>query len=709
MVFILTFIIYLITQFPSVAPYRDTGEMVAVAHTLGVAHPPGYPLYTLISKLFLFIMPLASEGYRLNVLSGLASAFTAWLVYRIFLLAGLSKWPARLLAVVFATSYLQWYLSLVSEMYTLNTLFAAGILLLLMRIFDGSREARSKPAWYVLAAFLMGMGMGNRMDLLLIVPGISWLVWRDRTLAPRTKYVHALLAGMAGYSIFLYLLARSNAAPFFDWNHPATLERLWASISRKTHGGTLDLISAGYAAGENFGAGISFYFGHLWQGFGYIGIPLAAAGLFAWWHERRAWCVASFVSWIVCGPLFIYMGNMPPNTHALAILEAHFLLPNLIVAIWAGAGLAYLLKRDLGMAGRTAFTVVPVFMIAANVYNNVPELVKRNNMVAYDYSRNILRSVPLNAVLVMKKDVQLFSIWNQRYVEGRRPDVAVVSQGLAASPWYQASMRRQFPDLALMPLHTKDDWGAFAAANRARPLCVSCDAEYIRPDGYTEEPDGLVWRVASDTPRPAGPVLFNEIYPRRGTYYYRAYREFFTPDLIEDYARGRLQLGRYQMERGQNSEARGNFYACLAMQPLFPFAANYTAFTYFNEGRFEEAGAAFGRTVAQFRELLALSQQYRSMPDVQQGIRSDLGDTLLSMGVCAEKAGKAEAALGYYSQAAEANPSFAKAYFNRAVIMWKRADWPGVVRELERALAIDPSYQEAAYYLQQARLRLGKR
>lgn len=708
MVFFITFIIYLLTQFPSVAPYRDTGEMVAVAHTLGVAHPPGYPFYTLISKLFLLIMPLASEGYRLNVLSGLASAFTAWVVYRIFIKLGLQKWAARLLAIVFATSYLQWYLSLVSEMYTLNTLFAAGILLLLMLVFDNNSESSRKAAWYVLAAFLMGVGMGNRMDLLLIVPGIGWLVWRDRTLAPKTKYLYAVLAGVAGYSIFFYLMARSNAAPFFDWNHPATLERLWASIARKTHGGTLDLISAGYASGENFGPGISFYFNHLWQGFGYIGIPLAVAGLYAWWQKRRDWCVATFISWVVCGPLFIYLGNMPPNTHALAILEAHFLLPNLIVALWMGAGLAYLFETNTDTARRAVLAVVPVIMIAANMYNNVPELVKRNNMVAYDFSRNILRSLPANAILVMKKDVQLFSIWNQRYVEGRRPDVAVVSQGLAASAWYQDTMRRQFPDLTLMPLRNKADWGAFAAAN-TRPVFVSSDAEYMRPDGYTEEPDGLVWRVAPDTPKPTGPVLFNELYPRRGKYFYRAYREFFTPDLIEDYARGRLQLGRYLMERGQNVEARENFAACLAMQPLFPFAANYTAFTYFNEGKFAEAGVAFGRAVTQFRDLLALSKQYRSMPDVQQGIGRDLGDTLLSQGVCAERTGNTDESLKFYSQAVEANPAFAKAYFNRAVVMWKRNDWPGVVRELEQALAIDPSYQEAAYYLQQARLRLGKK
>jgi hypothetical protein len=36
----------------TLVPYRDAGEMVADAHTLGVAHPPGYPFYALAGKAF---------------------------------------------------------------------------------------------------------------------------------------------------------------------------------------------------------------------------------------------------------------------------------------------------------------------------------------------------------------------------------------------------------------------------------------------------------------------------------------------------------------------------------------------------------------------------------------------------------------------------------------------------------------------------------
>ena len=84
-VFFSALIVYIYTLFGCVAPYRDTGEMVSVAHTLGIAHPPGYPLYTIISKIWLLLLPFGSEGYRLNVLSAVGGAATAWIFYRILI------------------------------------------------------------------------------------------------------------------------------------------------------------------------------------------------------------------------------------------------------------------------------------------------------------------------------------------------------------------------------------------------------------------------------------------------------------------------------------------------------------------------------------------------------------------------------------------------------------------------------------------------
>lgn len=720
-IFLLVFSVYLFTLFPSVAPYRDSGEMVSVAHTLGVAHPPGYPLYTLVSKLFILLVPFGSEGYRLNVLSALAGGLTAFLLFRILLALSIRGAFAACLALVFSFSYLQWYLSLVPEMYTLNTLFAAAALYLAIR-------NKGRPRMYYLLAFLFGLGLGNRMDLLLIAPGVLWLVFKERGTFTLKDHAVAGLLFAGGASVFMYLLIRSNAGPLLDWNHPATLDRLWGTLTRRTHGGTLDLISSGYAPGENFPAAMRFYFSHLLTGFAYAGLPLAAAGILSLWRKNRNVAIATLAAWLVSGPVFIYLGNMPPNTHALAILEAHFLLPNLFVALWMAAGLEYfiellqihprppLIKEGVhgspplkrGIKGDLIGVCCAAALVGYNLFQHFPDLDKRQSYFAYDYAKNLLRSLPPGSTAVMKKDVQLFALWNQQYVENKRPDLAIVSQGLAGAEWYKASFGKRHPGIFLGPLRTREDWGAFVKMNGSRPVYFTGDAEYYRPEGFVERPHGLVSEItAVHGKERSGGSLF-EIYARRGRYFYPAYREFFTPDLIEGYARARVQDGLAALEKGKTAEAREYLQAALRMQPLLPFAANYAAYTYFSEGKYEAAAGQYKDAALQYEKMLSLAERYNSLSGVKDGLRKELSDVFVSLGVTAERLGRGDEGFAWYGRALEAWPVQDKAYYNRAVLLWKKSDWPGVTRDLEQALRINPGHREAAYYLQLARQRINK-
>jgi hypothetical protein len=44
---VVVLVVYVLTLYPSI-PGGDSGELVAEACTLGHAHPPGYPLFTLL-------------------------------------------------------------------------------------------------------------------------------------------------------------------------------------------------------------------------------------------------------------------------------------------------------------------------------------------------------------------------------------------------------------------------------------------------------------------------------------------------------------------------------------------------------------------------------------------------------------------------------------------------------------------------------------
>src|SRR5260370_21268266 len=61
------FLVYLRTLAPTVVG-GDTPELITVAYTMGVAHPPGYPLFTMLAKLFT-LFPFGTVAWRVNLLS----------------------------------------------------------------------------------------------------------------------------------------------------------------------------------------------------------------------------------------------------------------------------------------------------------------------------------------------------------------------------------------------------------------------------------------------------------------------------------------------------------------------------------------------------------------------------------------------------------------------------------------------------------------
>ncbi|MCX6832715.1 MAG: DUF2723 domain-containing protein, partial [candidate division Zixibacteria bacterium] len=68
--------LYWQTSYPSVA-YIDSGELAVVNWTLGITHPTGYPLYTLIGRLFA-LLPI--ELIKTQILLGMLCTTAAVLI-----------------------------------------------------------------------------------------------------------------------------------------------------------------------------------------------------------------------------------------------------------------------------------------------------------------------------------------------------------------------------------------------------------------------------------------------------------------------------------------------------------------------------------------------------------------------------------------------------------------------------------------------------
>jgi len=66
--------VYLSTVAPTLS-FWDCGEFITASVTMSVPHPPGAPFFLLLGRFF-SMLPLGDLGFRVNLISVIASAFT---------------------------------------------------------------------------------------------------------------------------------------------------------------------------------------------------------------------------------------------------------------------------------------------------------------------------------------------------------------------------------------------------------------------------------------------------------------------------------------------------------------------------------------------------------------------------------------------------------------------------------------------------------
>ncbi len=703
-VFAAAFGIYLYATAPALAPYRDMGEFVAVCHTLGVAHPPGYPLYALVGKIADKI-PLANHSYRLSLLSAASGAAACALLFLILLELEVPVFACVLACVLWMSSSAFGIISLVTEMYSMN--LAAGMLLLYLWLLW---ERLDETRLVILLAFLGGILLGVRPDILLVGPAIALLtfsrIWKQKRSQFFSIISWSSLFFALGFSVFLYLLIRSNLKPYLNWNRPETFERLWGSLMRKSHGGTLDLLSQSYAAGELFWTDMMIYFNQILSETFFTALILAPLGLYGLWKTHRRVFYFTMLAWLFTGPFFIYKANLPPNPHALAVLEAHFNLSKAFVYVWMGCGLSFVFGMIYpGILKRTVFALAFPIAIFGMIYS-VQSYSKRHNYFGYDYGRNMLKTLPPHSILVLKKDVQLFVFWALQYAEGMRRDVSVVAQGLSGSPWYmQNKIEEGFP-VKLGPLKSGDDFDRLMRENPGKPVFVGWEQDLPNSPLFVQRPTGLSRQLVPSGMKfniSVGPNYLKDFYVYRGNYHYEDQKEFFSSDLIDDYSKAHyaraVQLAKDPETR---KEASVEWNHSIALHTENPNPYYRRGFLYFETGDFEIALKYFNLADTFYQKTVEQTKIYHSLPDVVDGIKSEWAQVLLNKGVVLEKLGRRDESEGAYMNALAIVPGLAQAHYNIAVLHWNR-DWDKVVSHLTRTLAIDPNHALARQFYDKAR------
>ena len=423
-VFAVALMLYARTLLPDVGLW-DTAEFQTVGSVLGIAHPTGYPTYTLLAWLAsVLLAPFGNEAYRADLLSALLMAGAGALL-AVRVVQASRRWAIGLLSgIVFATGPVAWHWGQRADPHALHVFFAALLLVLLGTWAARQERGPRGDAWLLAAAVAYGLSLGNHALTLLLAPGIGAyvLMVEPRILWRRWRLVLAAAAALAASAamVYLYLPLRSAMDPPLDYADPESWSAFWYVVLGEQFQGSFGPLPSALEVLSGIGDELVRNLGLL--------MVLAVGGVVAGLLRHPRLTVMTLL-WFGCTWLFA-IGY--PNAN----IERYYLVPLLVSALWVGLGVDAvwdMLREVIGPARRRRLTQLVAWTMAAVLLLMVvvPALGRYADLDASQETRGravleaTFDALPADAVVLSWWSYST-TLWYGRWVEGRRPDVTIL-------------------------------------------------------------------------------------------------------------------------------------------------------------------------------------------------------------------------------------------------------------------------------------------
>lgn len=375
----------------------DSGEMVALAHTLGVAQPTGFPLYCLLGKLFTWL-PFGSIAARVNLLSAVSLAVAGLASYRA---AARFASPACALigSLAFTLGHTAWSQATIARTYPLTlALTAVGLDLAL------GCAGRPGQRRFLALSLLAGCTLGTHLLSVLLGPIVLYVWLRE---PPSRKAAAVVLTGV-GLALYAYLPLRGPVTAYNAYGPVNSASQLADYLRQKRYA------SKQFSRSPANLAAFRAILARRWatdQPAMLLFAPLALAGLVV--AARRHRVLLGFLLVPVAANLVILLGYGDDTD--LPFLPRYFLYAFLAQGILVAVGLD-------AVRSRAAVGVVALALVFG-VYTNGKLCDRSRTLFPRDYAAGLLDALPRDSLLFLAGDASTLMIDCLQYVEGFRRDV----------------------------------------------------------------------------------------------------------------------------------------------------------------------------------------------------------------------------------------------------------------------------------------------
>ncbi|MDZ4710759.1 MAG: DUF2723 domain-containing protein [bacterium] len=452
--FIIPLIVYIITLAPTVT-FIDSGELATVATKLGVAHPTGYPLFTVLGNVFTNL-PIGDEVYRLNLMCAVISSLALVMFFNLMVVmltdrsllenadAADTVLPndiiynislAAVLLLAFSKTF--WDTANAIEVYSLHTFFLIINIYLIIKAcsltFENEKFEPGNERYWILFAFVLGLSFTNHLSTIFLSVGCIYLYFSvNKFSASSFKRIAILIVPFVlGYSVYMYLFVRAENN-VLSWGYPHNFENFWRHFTGKQFSIWM------FSSFENAGKQFNYFTKNFPLEFFYLPLLIAIPGLFELFKRSKK--LFNFTL-LLFGFCVLYAIN-----YDIYDIDSYFLLAFIVAAIWMGFGMLFIAKKIKGNAKQISFAFLLICLIP--LAENFSKVDESKNYFVEDYTLNVFNSAPENSIILSTQwDFWISSSIYQQYVKNIRKDLVVIDKELLRKSWYIPHIQKHYPEI----------------------------------------------------------------------------------------------------------------------------------------------------------------------------------------------------------------------------------------------------------------------
>ncbi len=402
----------------------DAGELVSASFGLGIAHPSGYPVYLVISKLFTFI-PFGNIPTKVALVSSFSSSLLFLVGIKLLKRLTDNKTSMVFLLFLLISSYSFFCQSLLAKFYPLNTLLIAVIFFLGL---DSIETYKLKNQ--LLISFLLGIALGlHQTTFLMFIPLLFLVIIHFKDFIKNLPL--SLFLFFVGATVVLYLMIRSWKPTLLNMSPSGDLHSLIHTLLRKSYGNSssdkvaesllfLNIHKVWYATRNisNFLLKQFFWYSTIFLIFGFTFLFKLNKRIFIFF-------LLTFLSYSVI-LAYLTLSEQKPDINSWYIAANQYYLPLLFFyALLCAIGFSFLinlLPKNLKPVS-FLFMILPLIYFPQNLFLNFYD----KNNVAYLKTVDELFVKPVKSIVIFSGDNDVFQGWYMKNVEKFRDDICLLS------------------------------------------------------------------------------------------------------------------------------------------------------------------------------------------------------------------------------------------------------------------------------------------